>query len=343
MYPLITIIVPVYKTEQYLSRCIESIQAQTFTNFELILVNDGSPDNSGIICDNYAKTDTRIKVFHTKNKGVSSARNLGLENAQGEWITFLDSDDWIENNLFASIVKIINQYNTDLVCWNYHIDTPFESKTYTPTNYNLIKKSSKDELFNLLLLAIYPGYYNYTDKIKLDMFSIWNKAYKLSLLKNYILKFDTHLKRAEDTLFNIRYLQQIHNVVITNDCLTHYNIRPNSALTTYNPNLNSILKESALTILQNIPSKEKNITQCYLKRCIGYIYEYYQKNIWNNQIEMNKNIKDISTLCEIINNTTTNPKGNILSLTDKLVLKLIKQKSYRLLLLLLYIKKLIRR
>lgn len=95
--PQMSIIVPVYKTEKYLRRCIQSILSQTFSNFELILIDDGSPDNSGIICDEYAKKDKRVKVFHQKNGGVSNARNKGIEHAQGTWISFIDSDDYVEN------------------------------------------------------------------------------------------------------------------------------------------------------------------------------------------------------------------------------------------------------
>lgn len=104
--PRISVIVPVYKVEKYLPECIDSILAQTFTDFELILVDDGSPDNSGKICDDYATRDSRIRVFHKENGGVSSARNLGIDNATGEWMTFIDSDDWVisqewEKALFA--------------------------------------------------------------------------------------------------------------------------------------------------------------------------------------------------------------------------------------------------
>ena len=92
MEPKISVIVPVYKVEEYLHRCVDSILSQSFTDFELILVDDGSPDNCGKICDEYAQKDSRVKVFHKPNGGVSSARNYGLDNAKGEWIAFVDSE-----------------------------------------------------------------------------------------------------------------------------------------------------------------------------------------------------------------------------------------------------------
>ena len=94
--PKISVIVPVYNTEKYLHRCIDSVLAQTFTDWELLLIDDGSKDTSGSICDKYAAKDKRIRVFHKENGGVSSARNLGRDYAQGEWVTFVDSDDYIE-------------------------------------------------------------------------------------------------------------------------------------------------------------------------------------------------------------------------------------------------------
>jgi Glycosyltransferases involved in cell wall biogenesis len=94
--PLISVIVPVYKAEEFLPKCINSILSQTYTNFELLLIDDGSPDNSGKICDEHASKDSRVRVFHKQNGGVSSARNLGLREARGEWISWVDADDWIE-------------------------------------------------------------------------------------------------------------------------------------------------------------------------------------------------------------------------------------------------------
>ena len=100
--PKISVIIPVYNTEKFLHRCIDSILTQTYTDFELLLIDDGSKDSSGSICDEYAEKDSRVRVFHKENGGVSSARNLGLDNAWGEWITFVDSDDYIEENFLKS-------------------------------------------------------------------------------------------------------------------------------------------------------------------------------------------------------------------------------------------------
>lgn len=116
--PQISIIVPVYNVEKYLSHCVESILAQTYADWELLLVDDGSPDGSGRLCDDYANKDSRIRVFHKENGGVSSARNLGLDNARGDWIIFVDSDDWIAKDTFEYCLNSIgceNSVVTDVI------------------------------------------------------------------------------------------------------------------------------------------------------------------------------------------------------------------------------------
>ena len=104
--PKVSIIVPIYNVEQYLRRCIDSLLAQTYTNIEIVLVDDGSPDNCGDICDEYAQTDTRIKVIHKKNCGLSAARNSGIEAVSGEWVTFIDSDDWLETDAIECLMGL---------------------------------------------------------------------------------------------------------------------------------------------------------------------------------------------------------------------------------------------
>lgn len=112
--PLISVIVPVYRAERYLSRCVQSIRNQTYRNLEIILVDDGSPDNCGEMCDQYAREDSRIRVFHKENGGQSSARNLGLDNMTGEFVGFVDSDDWIEPDMYRRLYDLITAYDAQI-------------------------------------------------------------------------------------------------------------------------------------------------------------------------------------------------------------------------------------
>ena len=118
---LISVIVPVYKAETFLNRCVDSILSQTLPDFELILVDDGSPDNSGAICDDYAKADSRVQVIHQENGGAASARNAGLDRAKGEWIAFVDSDDWIDQDYFRLLYESAVEHHADVVACRYQL------------------------------------------------------------------------------------------------------------------------------------------------------------------------------------------------------------------------------
>lgn len=120
--PYLSIVVPVYNVEQYLSKCIDSILQQTFGDFELILINDGSTDKSGVLCDEYAKKDKRIRTIHQDNAGLSAARNTGIDVAAGEYITFVDSDDWIEPETYAETVEFLQSNQLEVVCFDFYTE-----------------------------------------------------------------------------------------------------------------------------------------------------------------------------------------------------------------------------
>ena len=115
MHELISIVIPVYNVEKYLKQCLDSIINQTYTNLEIILVDDGSTDNSGTICDYYSKIDKRIRVIHKKNEGQSIARNIGIKVSNGKYIGFLDSDDWVEQDMYRFLIENIEKYNADII------------------------------------------------------------------------------------------------------------------------------------------------------------------------------------------------------------------------------------
>lgn len=133
--PVISVIVPIYKAEPYLRRCVNSIRNQTYTNLEIILVDDGSPDKCGEICDSFAKEDSRIRVFHKENGGQSSARNLGLDNMTGEYVGFVDSDDWIEADMYQRLYALSHIHDAQIVCCGIQKDYPNGRKTYFNPNY----------------------------------------------------------------------------------------------------------------------------------------------------------------------------------------------------------------
>ena len=125
---MISIIIPVYKTEPYLRKCVDSVLAQTYTNLEVILVDDGSPDDCGKICDEYAAKDSRVKVIHKENGGLSSARNCGLDVATGKYIGFVDSDDWIDPDMYETLLGLLLRYDADIAEGSYRFFRPWKSE-----------------------------------------------------------------------------------------------------------------------------------------------------------------------------------------------------------------------
>ena len=186
--PKISIIVPIYNTEKYLHRCIDSILAQSFSRFELLLINDGSQDNSGKICDDYAAKDSRVRVFHKENGGVSSARNLGLDNARGEWITFVDSDDFVYENYLENFDVFTNK-DYDLINQGLKIDKNFNGCSEFKFSFN-------GERDNWLNEATLNGTFGY----------IVIKLFKSEIIKTNKIYFNTEIRFQEDELFILSYL-----------------------------------------------------------------------------------------------------------------------------------------
>lgn len=212
--PKISVIVPVYKVEQYIHRCIDSILSQSFTDFELILVDDGSPDNCGKICDEYAQKDSRVRVFHKPNGGVSSARNLGLDNAIGEWVTFIDSDDYIKKEYLSDMIFYQQLNNVEFVAICNYI------KKYTDSSHINLQKENFDHLFSKYNLQ--------------KLGAPWSKLFKNDLIKSIDLKFDTQIHFGEDIIFVLIYLLNIDQLELIYSKNYFYEEREGSLSRTYN-------------------------------------------------------------------------------------------------------------
>ena len=173
MQPKISVIVPVYKAEEYLHRCVDSILAQSYTDFELILVNDGSPDNSGAICDEYAAKDNRIKVIHKENGGVASARQCGIDNATGEYTIHADPDDWVEPTMLEELYNKAVEENADMVICDFYLDTIKDCKY---RSQKVSDETSQKVLEDLLFHRLHGSLWNkliksacYTDFLKVTL------------------------------------------------------------------------------------------------------------------------------------------------------------------------------
>lgn len=205
--PLISIIIPVYNTEKYLEHCLDSVINQTYKNLEIILIDDGSNDNSGLICEDYKKKDNRISVLHKQNEGVSKTRNIGLKIFKGEYVSFVDSDDYISNNFVKHMYNLINKYNADFsVCSYCHIYNGIVSKKVIFNDCVF----SDDAVFHHNTFQNYMGY----------------KLFKRSLVLNSRFKDDIGL--SEDSIFVRELLLKTHKIVFTSKIYYFYVMNPNS-------------------------------------------------------------------------------------------------------------------
>ncbi len=196
-----SIIVPVYNTEQQLHRCIDSILSQTYTNFELLLINDGSTDSSGSICDGYEQRDSRVRVFHKKNGGVSSARNTGLINAKGEWIAFVDSDDWVGDKWLDGFVS--SGLTTDLMIQGFSAKNWPYAKIIEEICVNLIENIyNKKEIIECI---------NYLYKVH-NVGFLWCRLFKKSIIKEYDIRFNENYPLREDQEFIFHYMTKINSI-----------------------------------------------------------------------------------------------------------------------------------
>ena len=219
MTPKISIIVPVYNTEKYLPRCIDSILGQSFADFELLLIDDGSTDESGAICDAYAKKDDRVRVFHQPNKGVSAARNVGLKYATGDWIFFPDSDDIVMPDAFEFMMKLLDE-QTDYLMVGYQVYDEDGNCTYSVADKKQLTKTRDEALMEMFS----PTDYRYQGYL-------WNKLFKASIIKEHNISFVQGIKFNEDRLFNVEYLCHTNgDVAYTTSPVYQYIERPTSAM-----------------------------------------------------------------------------------------------------------------
>lgn len=220
----VSVIVPVYNTSEYLERCFESITNQTLKEIEIIAVNDGSTDNSLSILEQFQNVDTRIKVISINNKGVSNARNIGIENANGEYVTFVDSDDWIDTNMLSEMWQIAVDNSCDVVLSTYVREYTEGSKIKKLEYNNIEFFDSNDVKYKLYRRMIGPIGAEIKDPSNIDSLIIpCSKLYKTKVLKeNNIFFEDINKVGAEDCLFNIEVFNYVKKAIFINKPFYHY-------------------------------------------------------------------------------------------------------------------------
>ena len=259
MNPTVSIIVPVYNAENTISRCIESILNQDYTDFELILVNDGSHDSSGDICDRFASEDPRIHVIHKQNTGVSDSRNIAIDQAKGTYLQFLDSDDWITPNATGLLVQSAQQYHCDMVISDFYrvVGDRVSHKGDIEDDCVL----TREEFVEHMIENPADFYYGV----------LWNKLFKRSIIMEHYLRMDTSISWCEDFMFNLEYIRHA-NVFYALQVPIYYYVKTKGSLASQGMSISKTIKMKLMVFeyynnfykhVLNDEDYEKNKLQVY--------------------------------------------------------------------------------
>lgn len=206
---LVSILLPIYNVEAYLPKCLDSIIGQTYTNLQIVLIDDGSIDKSFAICKEYANKDNRIEVYHQENQGVATTRNQLLKRVKGDYVLFVDADDWMETDMVEALIKLIKEYDADIAeCQSVKNDTPCCKEKAKITIWK-----QEETIQHFLRHIIFCG-------------SLWNKLFKSCLLHNEF--FHDGISYGEDALFCWHILQRVNKVIRTTQQYYHYRMNDNS-------------------------------------------------------------------------------------------------------------------
>ncbi len=229
----VSIIVPIYNVGAYLDYCVQSLVNQTYKNIEIILVNDESPDNSLEICRKWEKQDSRILVIDQQNQGVSVARNQGIQRCSGQWICFVDGDDWLEETAIEKMMEL-TETDTDVLITDYYIDTPtrcWEESFFTLDNHDFREDERLELIKNCFLKT------SFSNKGAVTMVGVpWAKLFRMELLREKGILFDRKLRKMQDALFCIEVFQQCENIRFRKIATYHY--RQNDVSVCHKPNPN---------------------------------------------------------------------------------------------------------
>lgn len=302
MEHLLSIIIPIYNAEKYMERCIDSVLQQIFPSFELLLIDDGSTDSSSEKCDIYAKKDSRVRVFHKENEGVSSARNMGIERARGDLLSFIDSDDCIDRDMYQILIENLDRFQADVSACNFQRE--FDVKNVkVRTRQSIIPDS-----------MIFEGkdiYISLTREENSIEGMVWNKVYKRSVIGNH--RFRSDIAIVDDSVFSWELFKDVKRVVYCPISLYHYLVIQSSI--THNSDPNKYMK--ALLGYELMIADARNIADsCYHDLCKQYL-------CWNNyafeRVALYKG-ENREMLCRIQENIRTHKEYiKELPLTQKII------------------------
>lgn len=275
--PLISVVVPIYKVEDFLEKCVESLINQTYKNIEIILVDDGSPDNCPKMCDEFSKKDKRIRVIHKKNGGLSDARNKGIDIAKGKYITFIDSDDYVSVDYIEYLYKVLTKYNAKISTCGHYIC--FDKKTVEKTS-DETKKVAKMDAFKDIL---------YDREIDI---CAWGKLYELDLFKD--IRYPKG-KIFEDTATTYKLFDLCEYIAVGKECKYYYIMRDNSITNkNFNPNKMDLIYQTE-EMCKYLNANYEGLKEACNRRLMWAYLSTYTKIVYtdkNDFIKEKKLIKD---------------------------------------------------
>lgn len=302
--PLISIIVPVYNAEKYLEKCIESILIQTYKKIEILIINDGSTDNSWKLCKKIKNKDDRISVYSKNNGGVSTARNYGLRKSNGDWVMFVDPDDYLSNRMVTNLVNAITPL-TDIIaspCISFQKNKT-KKVNFFEKKCEFQSKASKKELFKQLMVP------EYGQNVKIALTAIgvpWGKIYRKHFIDKYKLRFDPELRRMQDNLFNIYAFFYARKIIYLDDAFYYYRYEHmDNYFQNYRPETSNTLVpviRKQFRALNDLEVYDNDLEKFFLNEVVRFIIiimkaqvfnRYNPKNIKNKKKEMQSVIDEL--------------------------------------------------
>ncbi|WP_176421966.1 glycosyltransferase family 2 protein [Fibrobacter sp. UWH1] len=278
----ISVIIPAYNVEKYLLQCVKSVSNQTYKNLEIIVVDDGSKDSTLEIAQNLRNEDERIVVIHKENGGLSSARNAGMNIATGDYVLFLDSDDWFESNACEVAISVAETNHADIVLFDYYREFEHEQVQYCAHKGDVLKyeKNGKREFFLYDMKTI----------------TAWGKLYSRKILCE--LRFDEKMRTAEDVEFNYRVFSNVESAVYIRQCLLHYRMLPQSAIHGFDPKIGEKFEYPLEKTKELISSQNTDSLFAYYSfAAIAYLVSCQNQICRNSKLglfEKTKQIRDFS-------------------------------------------------
>lgn len=342
----ISFIVPIYRIpDDFLKKCIDSIINQDFKKIEVILVDDESPDKCGEICDEYASKDKRIKVIHQKNQGVSVARNVGIDIAVGEWIAFVDADDWIEPNYVEKFYEMSLKTKSEIIICDCYVNYSSRQVKNKFFRDNCIEANMKEK-DRFILQYLCNKIYN-DDLGTADVGAPWGKIYKREFLNKNKLRFDPKLIRMEDNVFNLFAFEKAESIYYEEGYLYHYRKSDFSGFRRFTPNIVNYY-ELVFKELEDFIDKYKKSNEFSIAKDIKivksiYVYckmYYLHKDNTLSKKEINSEYKALLNK-DLYRNAIKNVKYKYLSSVEKIFVVCVKLKMLSIIRILMKIKDMI--